>query len=173
MPLLPRSRTSAAEGSREKDVLNFGVVWIFLIFALWVMTSLAGTAAGVTAALVALTLASFVASAMFIAVSFSKEERIQNAEAVFERLQQKYGKHLDVVRAFFVVTCAPIVLVYLGFSMVNQFVRRLGIFPCSQPPGDKEDILTARTRQQVDVIKSWDRSKVYTFAVYWGIGELS
>jgi len=157
------------EGAREKDVLNFGVVWVFLIFAMWVTTSLAGTAAGVTAALAALTLASFVASAMFVAVSFSKAERNQNAAAVFERLRQKYGKHLDVVRALFVVTCAPFVLLYFGFSMMNQFIRRIGIFPCSQPSGEEGDLFTARTRTQVNVMKSWDRAKVYTFAVYWGI----
>jgi len=158
------------EGAREKDVLNFGAVWIFILFAMWVTTSLAGTAAGVTAALAALTLASFVASAMFVAVSFSKEERSQNAAAVFERVREKYGKHLDVARGLFVVTCAPVVLLYLGFSMTNQFVRRIGIFPCSQPPGEEGDIFTTRTRQQVNVMKSWDRAKVYTFAIYWGIG---
>ena len=164
-----KSVSVVAEGAREKDVLNFGALWIFILFALWVTTSLAGTAAGVTSALAALTLASFVASAMFIAVSFSKEERSQNAGAVLERLRTKYGKHLDIARGLFVVTCAPLVLVYLGFSVTNQMFRRCRIFPCSQPPGDEGDIFTVRTRKQVDSMKSWDRANVYTYAIYWGI----
>mmetsp|Transcript_7337 Transcript_7337/g.16629 ORF Transcript_7337/g.16629 Transcript_7337/m.16629 type:complete len:862 (-) Transcript_7337:1012-3597(-) len=164
-----RTDGARADGAREKDVLNFGAIWIFILFAMWVTTSLAGTAAGVTAALAALTLASFIASAMFIAVSFSKEERSQNAAAVFERLREKYGNQLDVARGLFVVTCAPIVLVYFGFSIANQFVRRTLIFPCSQPPGEEGDIFTTRTRKQANVMKSWDRAKVYTYAIYWGI----
>jgi len=161
------------EGAREKDVLNFGIIWIFILFAMWVTTSLAGTAAGVTSALAALTLASFVASAMFIAVSFSKEERAQNSVAVFERLRQKYGKHLDVARGLFVVTCAPIIMVYLGLSMMNQLIRRCGIWPCSQPAGTEGGIFTTRTRRQVEVMKSWDRAKVFTYATYWGIAFIT
>ncbi|KAL7531828.1 hypothetical protein ACHAXR_005796 [Thalassiosira sp. AJA248-18] len=157
------------KGAREKDVLNFGAIWIFILFAMWVSTSLAGTAAGVTSALAALTLASFVASAMFVAVSFSKEERSRNSVLVLERVREKYGKHLDVARGLFVVTCAPIVLVYFGLSMTNQFIRRVGIFPCSQSSGEEGDVFTSRTRKQVNIMKSWDRAKVYTYAVYWGI----
>ncbi|KAL7554335.1 hypothetical protein ACHAWF_017776 [Thalassiosira exigua] len=171
-PLLIRPthlRRAFAEGSREKEVLNFGAIWIFILFAMWVTASLSGMAAGVTAALAALTLASFVASAVFFAVSFSKEERSQNVASVWERLNQKYGKNLDVGRGLFVVTCAPIVLVYLGFSIANQFVRRTGVFPCSQPPGSEGSMFTTRTRKQVDALKSWDRAKIYTYAVYWGI----
>ena len=74
------------EGTKEKDIFNFGKVWIFLFSAIWVTTSLSGMASGVTSALMALTLASFVASAVFIAVSFDREEREENAAAVFRRL---------------------------------------------------------------------------------------
>eukprot|EP00970_Alexandrium_tamarense_P018467 scaffold13340_cov212-Alexandrium_tamarense.AAC.22 len=160
------------EGAREKDILNFGKVWIFILFAMWVTASLSGTAAGVTAALAALTLASLVASAMFLTVSFSKEERNQNASAVYQRLIEKYGKNLDVVRGLFIVTCAPIIVVYFGLSILNQSLRRSGIFPCSQPAGGDDDYVdryTTRTRMQIDRIKTWDRAKVYTYAVYWGI----
>lgn len=105
------------EGAKEKDVLNFGKVWLFILVAIWVTSSLAGTAAGVTASLAALTLASFVASAVFLTVSFNSEERYQNAAAVFERIRSKYGKHLDIARGLFVVTCAPIVLIYFALSV--------------------------------------------------------
>eukprot|EP00804_Cyclotella_cryptica_P010313 CCRYP_012242-RA/>CCRYP_012242-RA protein AED:0.10 eAED:0.10 QI:0/0.84/0.75/1/0.73/0.55/20/4684/1413 len=160
------------DAEREKDIINFGKIWIFILFAMWVTASLSGTAAGVTSALAALTLASFVASAVFLTVSFSKEERAQNAAAVYERLREKYGKHLDVIRGLFIVTCAPFILIYFGFSIVNQFIRRTAIFPCSQPARGEDgqvDRYTARTRVQINMVKSWDRAKVYTYAVYWGI----
>jgi len=163
------------EGAKEKDVLNFGKVWLFILVAIWVTSSLAGTAAGVTASLAALTLASFVASAVFLTVSFNSEERYQNAAAVFERIRSKYGKHLDIARGLFVVTCAPIVLIYFALSIMNQCVRSTGVFPCSKPPSDEEtepfarDIFTSKTRQQINVMKTWDRAKVYTYAIYWGI----
>ena len=124
------------------------------------------------AALAALTLASFVASAMFVAVSFSKEERAKNADAVFSRLRDKYGSHLDVARGLFVVTCAPLVLVYFVISMINQLIRRIGIFPCSQTPGEDGDVFTTQTRKQIESMRKWDRAKVYTYAVYWGIAFL-
>lgn len=111
-----------SETERERDILNFGKIWIFIPFAMWVTASLSGTAAGVTSALAALSLASFVASAVFLSVSFSKEERAQNAAAVYDRLLEKYGKHLDVIWGLFIVTCAPFILLYFGFSAVNQFI---------------------------------------------------
>lgn len=58
---------------------------------------------------------------------------------------------------------------------MNQCVRCTGIFPCSKSPSDEEtepfarDIFTAKTRQQINVMKTWDRAKVYTYAIYWGI----
>jgi hypothetical protein len=142
---------------------------------MWVTASLSGTAAGVTTALVALTLASFVASAVFLTVSFSKEERAQNAAAVFDRLREKYDKHLDIIRGLFIWRCAPIILVYSGFSLLNQFIRRTEIFPCSQSARREDgqiDMYTFRTRAQINVIKSWDRAKVYTFAIYWGVAYM-
>mmetsp|Transcript_26650 Transcript_26650/g.38076 ORF Transcript_26650/g.38076 Transcript_26650/m.38076 type:complete len:1055 (-) Transcript_26650:72-3236(-) len=157
------------EGTKEKDIFNFGKVWLFILFAIWVTTSLSGMASGVTSALAALTLASFVASAVFIVVSFDRDARKDNTAAVFKRLQDKYGENLDFARGLFVATCAPIVLIYFCFSITNQLIRKTRIFPCSHPVGDSNDIFTTRTRRQIDQMKTWDRVRVYTIAVYWGI----
>lgn len=157
------------EGTKEKDIFNFGKLWLFILFAIWVTTSLSGIASGVTSALAALTLASFVASAVFIAVSFDRDERRENTAAVFKRLRDKYGENLDIARGMFVVTCAPIILIYCCFSITNQLIRKTRIFPCSHPVRDSNDMFTARTRRQIDQMKTWDRARVYTFAVYWGI----
>ena len=158
-----------SEGTKEKDVFNFGKVWLFILFAIWVTTSLSGTSAGVTSALAALTLASFVASAVFIAFSFGHEERVDNAAVVFKRLRDKYGENLDFAKGLFVATCAPVILVYLCFSVTNQLIRKTKIFPCSEPVGDSRDIFTTRTRMQIDQMKSWNRTRVYTIAVCWGL----
>lgn len=158
-----------SEGTKEKDIFNFGKVWLFILFAIWVTTSLSGMASGVTSALAALTLASFVASAVFIVVSFDRDARKDNTAAVFKRLQDKYGENLDLARGLFVATCAPIVLIYFCFSITNQLIRKTRIFPCSHPVGDSNDMFTTRTRRQIDQMKRWDRVRVYTIAVYWGI----
>ena len=143
---------------------------------MWVTASLSGIAAGVTTTLLAITLASFVASAMFLAVSFNKEERAQNAAAVFDRLREKYNKHLDVIRGLLIWSCGPVILVYFGFSRLNQFIRTTEIFPCSQPIRRVEgriDVYTSRTRTQINAIKNWDKARVYTYAVYWGIAFMT
>eukprot|EP00574_Skeletonema_japonicum_P004095 CAMPEP_0201726112 /NCGR_PEP_ID=MMETSP0593-20130828/9275_1 /ASSEMBLY_ACC=CAM_ASM_000672 /TAXON_ID=267983 /ORGANISM="Skeletonema japonicum, Strain CCMP2506" /LENGTH=1129 /DNA_ID=CAMNT_0048217581 /DNA_START=41 /DNA_END=3430 /DNA_ORIENTATION=+ len=157
------------EGTKEKDIFNFGKVWLFILFAIWVTCSLSGLASGVTSALAALTLASFVASAVFIVVSFDRDARKDNTAAVFKRLQDKYGENLDFARGLFVATCAPIILIYFCFSITNQLIRKTRIFPCSHPVGDSNDMFTTRTRRQIDQMKTWDRVRVYTIAVYWGI----
>lgn len=151
-------------------MLNFGAVWILILFGMWVTTSLAGAAAGVISALAALTLASFVASAVFFVVSTSSQERSRNAAEVMDRVRKKYGDHLDWARGLFVVTCLPIVAVYLVLSMANQLVRRSGLFPCSASPGDgpgSRGVFTARTKKQVDTMKAWNRSRVFTYAILW------
>ena len=133
---------------------------------MWVTASLSGIAAGVTTALLAITLASFVASAMFLTVSFNKEERTQNAAAVFDRLREKYSKHLDVIRGLFIWSCGPIIMIYCALSRLNQMIRKTEIFPCSQPIRREEgrvDVYTSRTRTQINVIKTWDRARVYTY----------
>eukprot|EP00567_Pseudictyota_dubia_P016077 CAMPEP_0197436476 /NCGR_PEP_ID=MMETSP1175-20131217/3917_1 /TAXON_ID=1003142 /ORGANISM="Triceratium dubium, Strain CCMP147" /LENGTH=900 /DNA_ID=CAMNT_0042965775 /DNA_START=350 /DNA_END=3052 /DNA_ORIENTATION=+ len=176
------------EGTNEKDIINFGKLWIFLLFAMWVTASLAGMGSGVTAALLALTLASFAGTFVFLAASFSRPDQKEQAKAVWRRVKAKYGDHLDTARGLAIVVTLPLALIYVGLSFINQCVRRTRIFRCSRSPerstadddsdqgGDgrshsddaKMDWITDRTRQQVNTVKSWDRSKVYTYAIYWG-----
>ena len=146
---------------------------------MWASASLSGTAAGVASSLVTLTLASLVASAIFLSASFSKDERKYNSEAVISRIREKYKDHLDVIRGFFIVTCLPILVAYFSLSMVNQLVRRIGINPCSQPAnivGDSAknaDVFTVRARKQLTRMKSWNRAKVLTIAIYWGLAFMT
>ncbi|KAL3929345.1 MAG: hypothetical protein SGBAC_012252 [Bacillariaceae sp.] len=158
-------------GNGEKDILNFGKVWMFLLFATWLTASLAGIAAGVASALMALTLASFIGSAVFIASSVSYDEGKTQAKGFWEKVKDKYGENtMNVLRGLGVVTLTPAFLIFLVLSMLNQCVRRCGL-PCTKEmKTDKErkDIFTKRARRALETYITWDRSIVFTYAVYWG-----
>jgi hypothetical protein len=145
---------------------------------MWVAASLAGTAVGVTSSLGALTMASLIASTIILSASFSKDERKSNKKSVMDRIHEKYGDSLDIARGLIVVTCSPFIIIYLILSMINQMVRRVGINPCSQPASTADDsdrnasFFTVRTNKHLTRMRSWDRVKVLTFAVYWGVAYL-
>eukprot|EP00980_Cylindrotheca_fusiformis_P002221 scaffold517_cov119-Cylindrotheca_fusiformis.AAC.4 len=154
----------------EKDIFNFGKVWMFLLFAVWLTASLAGIAAGVASALMALTLASFIGSAVFIASSVSYHEGKTQATGVWERIKAKYENQLDIVRGLAVVTLAPAFWIFLAMSVLNQCIRRCGL-PCSKTlktEEERKDFVTKRARLAIKIFQSWDRSTVYTYAIYWG-----
>lgn len=161
------------EGTNEAEIFNFGKIWIFVLCILWASASLAGTAAGVTTSLATLTLASLVGSAIFMSASFSKDHRKNSTKAVIDRLREKYSSSLDYLRGAFVVTCLPFIAVYFLLSMINQYFRKSGINPIAQPSkenaGDSTSILTVKAEKQLNRMKSWDRVRVITIAIYWGI----
>lgn len=175
------------EGTNEKDIINFGKLWIFLLLSMWVTASLSGIGSGVAGVLLALTLASFAGTVIFLAASFSRPDQKEQANAVWARVKAKYGAHLDTARGLALVVTLPLAVIYIGLSFLNQCVRKTGIFRCSRAAKSdasdntaidaggrsesnvqKTDWLTERTRQQVKVFKSWDRTKVFTYAIFWG-----
>mmetsp|Transcript_2489 Transcript_2489/g.5166 ORF Transcript_2489/g.5166 Transcript_2489/m.5166 type:complete len:926 (+) Transcript_2489:227-3004(+) len=165
------------EGTDEQDIFNFGKIWIFILCAMWASASLSGTVA-VGSSLATLTLASLVASAILLSASFSRDQVKYNREEILDRFRKKYGDNLDYVRGLFIVTMSPFVIMYMTLSMINQLVRRVGVNPCSQPSTDSNEpnhtasIFTIRTRKHIEKMKSWDRSRVLTIAVYWGIAYM-
>mmetsp|Transcript_5005 Transcript_5005/g.6896 ORF Transcript_5005/g.6896 Transcript_5005/m.6896 type:complete len:903 (-) Transcript_5005:383-3091(-) len=174
--------TFVREDSVEKDIVNFGKLWVILLFSMWVVASLSGVSAGVTSAIIAMTLAGFVASAVFLIFIYSRAEIKSHKKEFKKRMEEKYGAYFDIVRGLLVVTCLPIAIIYIILSFLNQCVRRTGIFRCSKSPevnNDDPDAerkttwLTARTSEQINQFKSWDRSKVYTYAIYWGIAFMT
>jgi len=161
------------EGTNEAEIFNFGKIWIFVLCILWASASLAGTAAGVTTSLATLTLASLVGSAIFMSASFSKDHRKNSTKAVIDRLREKYSSSLDYLRGAFVVTCLPFIGAYFFLSMINQYFRKSGINPIAQPSkenaGDSTSLLTVKAEKQLNRMKSWDRVRVITIAIYWGL----
>lgn len=145
---------------------------------MWVSASLAGTAADATSSLMALTMASLVAATIILTATFSKDERKSNKEAMLSSIREKYGENLDIARGLLVVTCSPFIIFYLMLSMVNQMVRRVGLNPCSQPASALDDatknasVFTVRTNKQLTRMRSWDITRVFTYAVYWGVAYM-
>ena len=163
--------TFLRSANSEKDIVNFGKLWIFLLFTMWLTASLAGVAAGLTSALLALTLASFVGSIIFVAMTRSRDEGKEQAIAFWARINENYAAHLDVARALFLITCSPFIAIYVVLSFFNQMVRKIGL-PCSKKlktPEAHFDYITKRCRAQMTSIQSWDRTKVLTYAIYWGM----
>ncbi|KAL3934118.1 MAG: hypothetical protein SGBAC_010090 [Bacillariaceae sp.] len=154
----------------EKDMINFGKLWLVLLFAVWVASSLAGVAVGLASALTALTLASFVGSAIFVSASVGYSEQKVYATSLRDRMLEKYGSFLDIMKGLAVAMLSPIFFMYLGLDIVNQAVRKIG-FKCSKQfktEDEKSDIFTRKARRQIKNILSWERSTVLTYAIYWG-----
>eukprot|EP00560_Eucampia_antarctica_P005527 CAMPEP_0197842018 /NCGR_PEP_ID=MMETSP1437-20131217/46504_1 /TAXON_ID=49252 ORGANISM="Eucampia antarctica, Strain CCMP1452" /NCGR_SAMPLE_ID=MMETSP1437 /ASSEMBLY_ACC=CAM_ASM_001096 /LENGTH=758 /DNA_ID=CAMNT_0043451845 /DNA_START=35 /DNA_END=2308 /DNA_ORIENTATION=- len=171
-----------SEVSSEAGIINFGKIWLLLLFAMWVTASLAGAGVGVSTALTAMTFSCFVASVGFMSTMYDHTERKAHVKNIWARVKDKVGDYLDVGRGLLIVTCAPLVFVYIFMSFLNQCIRRTNIFPCSKIPeqwqsrddvdGDKGWV-TEKTAKQVKEFRSWDRVKVFTFAIYWGIAFMT
>jgi hypothetical protein len=156
----------------ERDFINFAKLWIFLLFTVWVTSSLAGVAAGVASALLALTLASFVGSAVFISASVSYSDQKGYLFGLWNRIIEKYSGWLDIARGLAVAILLPLWFVYLVLSFLNQRVRRLGL-KCSKKiksEEEKADFYTRATRRQIKDVRTWDLSTIFVYAVYWGAG---
>lgn len=164
--------------SQHSSPFHFQKIWIVALGIMWVSASLAGTAADATSSLMALNLASLAAATIILTATFSKDERKSNKEAMMSSIHEKYGNNLDVARGLLVVTCSPFIILYLILSMMNQLVRRVGLNPCSQPATTAEDstknasIFTVRTNKHLTRMRGWDRTRVFTYAVWWGVAYM-
>ena len=145
-------------------------------FFIWVSSSLAGAGAGMPTTLAALTLAAFVALAIFLVTSYDTYEREEQALLIWNNIKEKYGSVLDPARGLLIVTCTPLVLCYILVSTVNQFCRNINVW-YQRPPNDTESLrnvagvslIIMEARRLVQILGSWDRAKVFTYAIYWGI----
>ena len=167
-----------ATGTIEQEVLKFGKLWFFLLFVMWIAASLAGAGAGVSVTLAALTLSAFVASAILLASSYNHIERGERFNEVLSSLIDKYRAYLNIAKGLVVVTSAPIFIVYLALSFVNQGLRKIKC-PCTKnvktTTESLRDVigaghLTIEARRLIREMKTWDIVDVLTYAVYWGMG---
>lgn len=163
--------------SPEEETTKFARIWLFLLFAMWVGASLSGAGAGVSTTLAALTFASFIAAAIFLAISFKRIEREEQLQRIKEQLVAKYGDHFDIFRGLLVVTCTPVFLLYFAVSFVIQQIRNLTFCTYARPPPNTTSLrdvvaggwCTIEARRLIREFRSWNRTKVLTYAVYWGL----
>ena len=85
-------------GTVDQEAIRFTKMWFFLLFALWIASSLAGAGAGVSVTLAVLTLSAFVASAILIALSFNHVEREEKVTQLWMNLIKKYDQYLNIAR---------------------------------------------------------------------------
>jgi len=169
--------------SSERDAVNFSRLWVCLLFGLWVAASLAGVGAGVFTTLAALTMAAFVACVIFLLLSFDQAERDERMNILVSKMTEKYGNYVDIFRGLLVVTTAPIAAICLFLSVIKQGIRKLDPAPCIFHPDDKvnrehdadhlTNCVTSEADRHIRFFLSWDRSKVYKYAVYWGIAFMA
>jgi hypothetical protein len=127
--------------------------------------------------LAALTLSSFIAAAIFLAISYNQIERQEQMGRIGAALVEKYGNHFDVFRGLLIVTCAPVFMLYFGVSFVIQRIRSIKFCDYTKPPVDTKSLrnvtgngwFTVEARRFIREFQSWNRTKVFVYAVYWGL----
>ena len=168
-------------GTVEQEAIKFAKIWLFLLFAMWISASLAGAGAGLSTTLAALTLSSFIASAIFLISSFNALEREKQFVDLWEKLLENYGTYLDVAKGLLVITCLPVAIVYLSCSFFVQAIRNMKL-PCARKhDNDVSDsdvivgasLVTVEARHLIKSFRSWNLATVYTYAIYWGAGFIT
>lgn len=163
-------------GTIQQEAIKFAKIWGFLLFTMWISASLAGAGAGLSTTLAALTLSSFIASAVLLASSFNASEREEQLMVLWQKLLDNYGSYLDVAKGLVVVTCLPVAIVYLSASFLVQCIRRMKL-QCSRQTDDDDEkdssivgasLLTTEARSLLKEFRSWNLATVYTYAIYWG-----
>jgi len=163
--------------SPEQETTKFVQIWMFLLFGMWVGASLAGAGAGVSTTLAAVTLACFIAVSIFLAISYGKIERTEQLKRIGDELVEKYGPHFDIFRGLLIVTCTPVFLLYFFISFIIQRIRSVTFFVYSKPPDNTQSLrnigytgwFTIEARRLIREFQSWNRTKVFTYAIYWGL----
>jgi hypothetical protein len=166
-----------SDGSTEQEASKFAKVWLFLLFGMWVTTSLAGAGAGVSTTLMALTLALFIASAIFVNIAFDLDEKQGKMKDIVDLTMEKYGSMMNVFRGLLVVTCTPVFFVYLVISFIIQRIRCITSGCYSSPADDTMSLrtipgagwFTIEVRRLLRTIQAWNITRVFTIALYWGL----
>jgi hypothetical protein len=88
---------------------------------------------------------------------------------------EKYGSWLDCIKGLLIVTCTPVAFIYVAISFLIQQLRNIACY--NRPGNDTASLrhiggvgwVTIEARRLIREVKSWDRAKVFTYAIYWGI----
>jgi len=157
---------------------------IFL-FLFWIFASLAGAGEGLSSSLIAFAVSMFIGSTIVFAVVFwngrsvvegletGKDDLVDEVLEVKKKME--IDGYIDLVRGLAILGFSPLIVVYLLFSMVNQSMRSLITRHCSRNvvPQDEYNhngYFTLAVAAQIEYFFSWDHVKVFSYAIYWGVG---
>ena len=102
--------------------------FFFVLLAVgWVASSLASAGAGVSSAFFAFALAGVVALCFMVVGVFGVkglEEEAARSPEVQETIA-KFAPYATALQGLFLVSCGPVIVVYLFLSFVNQLMRQL------------------------------------------------
>jgi len=159
-------------------------MYIILVFVIATTANLAGAGKGLVRAFLDFTVSSMIAVAIviFSVLSEDNDYMLSNTTPIRDFIREspvsniheyleKYQPYTDAVKGLALLTLLPIILFYFLISFANECVRRSGLFPFVEKYNDDDDsVLTIRVQLQIDKLCSWkDTSRVYRFAIYWGI----
>jgi len=179
---------SGIKKDRLEDLLPmaFFKTWSVLFFMLWIVASISGAAymQGLTSFVMCL----FIAVGILAGITFIHPKYRRK---LAKQVEEKLGANMDTFRSLVIVTCLPIFILYFLVSFLNQRVRRMRsmvrqlLFKndenlnannplCSHRPSlasamDWNGWLTEIASTQIQGMKSWDISKLFVWAIYWGM----
>lgn len=165
------------EGSPEIEAKRFAKVFVLLLFSMWVGVSLSGAGSGATPTISALIASLFIAAGIIINIAFNSEEKRERMDTISQQIMEKYGGLMNIFRGLLVVTCTPIFAIYLFISFIIQRIRSFAFHCYSTPPDNTSSLrniigvgwLTIEGRRILRTIQSWETTKVFTCAIYWGM----
>lgn len=152
-------------------VVRFVAIFLFLF---WIYASMAGAGDGLSSSLIAFSISLFIGSFIIMAALFwrhlhKSEQKLEDAALA----QVETSK--DLIKGLLVLSSLPLIFVYLILSIINQKIRRVIVSCCpflSYTTEEREHRgwFTTAVADQIQDFKTWDHSKVLTYAVYWGNG---
>jgi len=167
---------------KKKSSINIWFsFWAFVLFGLWVSASLWGLGTGVSTTLLVLTVSCLVAILLLLwllPLSNNDNNKANETETIWNRLglnsiESYYTS--TAMRGLLVLTCLPLVVIYLALQLVRQMIRSLtkGWFVPSSDHVDIHNTSSCWTTEALAVIKelqSWQpRTAILVTAMYWSL----
>uniref|UniRef100_A0A7S1UH17 Uncharacterized protein n=1 Tax=Phaeomonas parva TaxID=124430 RepID=A0A7S1UH17_9STRA len=159
-------------GDAAKNEVKFmGGFIVAIFFVFWVGASLAGVIEGLTVAIFAFGMAAIATFAIIVIFIMGLDSIKEIAEIKSHQAVEEHPGTMDWVRAMFLCVCAPLVIVFIPISALNQFVRRLACVPCTKrlAPGEERFTITSEFYNRLKTCDSWNWTSILRKTILWGL----
>mmetsp|Transcript_86601 Transcript_86601/g.244913 ORF Transcript_86601/g.244913 Transcript_86601/m.244913 type:complete len:587 (+) Transcript_86601:1242-3002(+) len=154
---------------------GLGAFFFLLLAVGWVAASLAVAGSGVSSAFFAFALAGLIALCFLVVGVFGVKglnEKLEQSEEIQETIAG-FRPYATGLQGLFLVTCGPVILLYLFLSFVNQLVRQAlncCTYSCAKRLNDqtRKRWLTDIVANQWDYAMTWKWDGVLCWALFWG-----